>query len=102
MKRKAAMYCLAADISKQLKWDGKVMDEEDWIQLFSAHNKGFGFISALEGDRSKVLLSQSVSGMTTKVANAVMVLIKQFGDSKGVTWSKASAKGFEDYPEANR
>lgn len=80
------LWATLRDISRQVSWYGKKLDEESWKHIFTSALGKQEVVPALDG-QGFVVLGQSTSRMGKKKMADLITLAISFGLEKGVTFS---------------
>lgn len=86
------MWAMLGDISKQTRWHGSKLDQEDWKLLFlQALTSELRLVPNMAGD-GFVPLGRSSSRLTKGEMSDMIELMYQFGAERGIVWSEPKEK----------
>lgn len=86
LQANAAMWAMLTDISNQVIWHGRKLDQESWKHVFSSSLKKQDVVPNLDGT-GFVVMGLSTSKMTKQEMSDLLELISAFGAQHGVVWS---------------
>lgn len=84
LEQNALLWPLLTEVSKQVEWYGKKLDEESWKDIFTAALKKSRVVPGLDG--GFVVLGQRTSQMDKKTFSDLIELIMAFGAERGVVF----------------
>lgn len=82
----AAMWAMLTDISEQVVWHGRKLDQTSWKHIFTSSLKKQDVVPGLDG--GFVVLGQSTSSMTKQEMADLLELIAAFGAQQGVKFKQ--------------
>lgn len=85
LQANSKMWCLLADISRQVVWHGQKLDAIDWKVMATAALKRQRVVPGIEG--GFVVLGEPTSRMTVGQMNELIEFLEFFGGSQGVKFS---------------
>jgi len=89
LDQNAALWAMLTDISVQVVWHGRKLDNESWKHIFSSSLKKQDVVPNLDGT-GFVVMGISTSKMTKHEMSELLELISAFGAQHGVMWSDES------------
>jgi hypothetical protein len=87
LESNAAMWAMLTDISNQVVWHGRKLDQASWKNVFSAALKRQDVVPNLDGT-GFVVLGLSTSSMSKQEMSDLLELIQAFGAEHGVTFKE--------------
>jgi hypothetical protein len=89
LRQNAMFWSILTDLSKQVEWYGRKLNQEAWKDVLSAALYKQDAVPNLAGD-GFVVLGRRTSEMTVAEMGELITLAHAFGDSKSVVWSRTS------------
>lgn len=87
------LWACLRDVSEQVIWYGRKMDNESWKHVFSASLKKQETVPGIDG--GFVVLGQSTSKMRVGEMRDLITLIHAFGAERNIKFSDESARAAE-------
>jgi hypothetical protein len=87
LEANAAMWAMLTEISEQVVWHGRKLDQTSWKNVFTAALKKQDVVPNLDGT-GFVVLGQSTSNMSKGEMSELLELIAAFGANNGVTFKE--------------
>jgi hypothetical protein len=87
LESNAAMWAMLTEISEQVVWHGRKLDQASWKNVFTAALKKQDVVPNLDGT-GFVVLGQSTSSMSKGEMSELLELIAAFGVNNGVTFKE--------------
>lgn len=87
LEANAAMWAMLTDISQQVVWHGRRLDQESWKHIFSSSLRKQDVVPNLDGT-GFVVMGVSTSSMSKQEMSDLLELMQAFGAQHGVAWSE--------------
>lgn len=87
LEANAAMWAMLTDVSEQVVWHGRKLDQTSWKHIFTSALKKQDVVPNLEGT-GFVVLGQSTSSMTKREMSDLLELIAAFGAQNNVQFKQ--------------
>lgn len=90
---------MTRDISRQVKWAGEFLGEEDWKRLILAGAFGQKVVPNPIGEGFVVMNNRRSTGLPISDTSDLIDRITAFGNEKEVKWSDPTVPPIEAYDE---
>ena len=80
-------HAMVRDISRQVKWAGETLDEEDWKRLILAGTYGQKVVPNPMGDGFIVMNKRRSTGLPVENTSELIEQLFAFGFEHKVTWT---------------
>lgn len=97
LSQNAKMWAVLNDISSQVEWHGRKLDQESWKHMFSASLTQQEAVPGING--GFVVLGVPTKNQSKEWFSNLFELINAFGAEHQVKWSDPALKAFEYYKE---
>lgn len=86
-------HAMVRDVSRQVKWAGDFMDEEDWKRLFLAAAHGQRVVpNPIDPQATFIVVNKRrSSGLVKREMADLIAEIEVFGNEQGVRWTEERA-----------
>lgn len=88
---------MVRDISKQVKWAGEYLDEEDWKRLILAGVYGQKVVPNPIGDGFIVMNNRRATGLEVEKTTDLITMLFAFGNENLVEWTDPTVPPVEVY-----
>ena len=89
LEQNSLLWPLLTEVSRQVEWYGKKLDEESWKGIFTAALKKSRVVPGLDG--GFVVLGQRTSQMDKKTFSDLLEIVYAFGAERGVVFEDRAA-----------
>lgn len=86
LEANAAMWAMLTNVSEQVVWHGRKLDQTSWKHIFTSALKKQDVVPNIDGT-GFVVMGVSTSSMTKREMSDLLELIASFGAQHDVKWS---------------